>query len=457
MALVLPGGTHVNRRAFFDNDVFDRELERVFRPSWLFVAHESEIATPGDYVTRRMAVDPVIVIRDEAGQPRVYLNSCRHRGAQLCKADMGNSSHFRCSYHGWTYSNSGALRGVPSMQEMYGTTIDKESFRLREARVEVLYGLIFATWDESAPTLREYLGPMAWYMETAFAKCEMEVVGPPGRLLTHTNWKIGAENYGGDTYHVPTTHKSAVDMGVYGPDHMAAHADTAKHLGEFDAERNPYLYHPFTTDEGHTGSVLHLPMKFSKPTFLGYEDHLWPEFEERLDKSQVELRTGLNLLLANVFPNMSWIEYITVYHGDDTPPATSLHVRQWQPIGPDKTELLVWALVPKAASEEWKLWSQRAFIRVLGFGGNFETDDYQNWTSIASANSGPMGQDLDNHYDGGGPAHPTALADDVDWPGNVYLTENSDVTMRAMYSRWNELMEQPAQSGPAPAAAGVSR
>jgi phenylpropionate dioxygenase-like ring-hydroxylating dioxygenase large terminal subunit len=453
---VQAGGADVSRRAFFDEEIFQRELDLIFRKTWLFLAHESEIPTPGDYVTRRMGADPVIVIRDERGAPRVYLNSCRHRGAQLCSADMGNASHFRCSYHGWTYSNGGELRGMPSMVEMYGAGFDKSRFNLVEApKVETYYGLVFATWDEHAPSLEEYLGPMAWYMETAFGKCEMEVVGPPGRLLTHTNWKVGAENYGGDTYHVPTTHKSSIDMGVYGPDHAAAHPDTAKHLGEFDPDRNPYLYHPFTTDEGHTGSVLHLPMKFSKPTFLGYEDHLWPTFMENLSQDQIDLRTGMNLLLANTFPNMSWIEYLTVYHGDKTPPATALHVRQWQPISHDKTELLVWSLVPKAASEEWKLWSQRAFIRVLGFGGNFEVDDYQNWSSMASCNAGLMGQGLSQHYDGGNGETATPLADDVPWPGKVYLTTNSDVTMRAMYSRWSELMEGAGTNGAASAPVAV--
>lgn len=439
----------VSRRAFVDPGVFEEELERVFRPSWLFLAHESEIPTPGDYVTRRMALDPVIVIRDEGGAPRVFLNSCRHRGAALCAADLGNASHFRCSYHGWTFSNGGELRGVPGMQSMHGATLDKSRFALLEPRVESIYGLIFATWNEDAPSLEDSLGPMAWYMQLAFDKCDLEVVGPPGRLLTHMNWKTGAENYGGDTYHVPTTHKVSVDLGVYGPDHMANHPDTAKHLGELDPDRNPWIYHPFTTEQGHTGSVLHLPMKFSKPTFIGYEDSLWPEFESRLTKEQMELRTGLNLLLANIFPNLSWIESITVYHGDaDTPPATMLHVRQWQPVAVDKAELLVWALVPKKASPEFKLAHQRSFVRTLGFGGNFETDDYQNWTSIADNNRGPKGMSLNHYYEGGNADHPSPQAVDLNWPGTVYETENTDATMRAMYGRWQEMMDEaPSSNG----------
>jgi phenylpropionate dioxygenase-like ring-hydroxylating dioxygenase large terminal subunit len=95
----------VSRRIYSDRDVHAAELERIFRHCWLFVAHESEIPEPGDYVTRVLGVDPVIVVRDERGDVQVLHNACRHRGVKLCRAAMGNASHFRCSYHGWTYAN----------------------------------------------------------------------------------------------------------------------------------------------------------------------------------------------------------------------------------------------------------------------------------------------------------------------------------------------------------------
>src|SRR5918993_3387893 len=128
-------GFTVSRRVYFDPEVHDAELQRVFRRSWLFVAHESEIPSPGDYVTRVLGVDPVIVVRDEDGTVQVLLNSCRHRGTPLCRAAMGNSSHFRCSYHGWTYANTGQLRGVTFQVDVYGKDFDKSRFSLYRARV----------------------------------------------------------------------------------------------------------------------------------------------------------------------------------------------------------------------------------------------------------------------------------------------------------------------------------
>ncbi|MHB1851350.1 MAG: Rieske 2Fe-2S domain-containing protein, partial [Acidimicrobiales bacterium] len=104
----------------FNSDVvFALEQERLFQRAWLFLAHESELPDPGDYVLRSLAGNSVIVSRDESGHIGCFLNMCRHRGNQVCKASEGNASHFRCSYHGWTYANDGKLIGVPHVRRVY--------------------------------------------------------------------------------------------------------------------------------------------------------------------------------------------------------------------------------------------------------------------------------------------------------------------------------------------------
>src|ERR1700678_2358886 len=103
-----------------DRAVFELEAERVFGRSWVFVGHESEIPAAGDYVVRRVLKDSFIVVRDEEGQIRAHFNMCLHRGMQVCRAEMGNASHFRCPYHGWSYRNDGRLTGLPFHQDAYG-------------------------------------------------------------------------------------------------------------------------------------------------------------------------------------------------------------------------------------------------------------------------------------------------------------------------------------------------
>src|SRR5438034_11735849 len=86
----------VSLRVLADPELYRLEVERIFGTSWLFVAHESEIPNPGDFVTRWMGEDPVIVVRDSESAIRVLLNVCRHRGRKVCTETSGNAQRFTC-------------------------------------------------------------------------------------------------------------------------------------------------------------------------------------------------------------------------------------------------------------------------------------------------------------------------------------------------------------------------
>lgn len=73
----------VSPRIFVDRDIYELEMERVYARQWLYLAHQSEVPKPGDFVTRSMGEDPVIVARGTDGAIRVLLNVCRHRGRRV--------------------------------------------------------------------------------------------------------------------------------------------------------------------------------------------------------------------------------------------------------------------------------------------------------------------------------------------------------------------------------------
>jgi phenylpropionate dioxygenase-like ring-hydroxylating dioxygenase large terminal subunit len=435
MTLTNSDSSVVNRRAFFDPQVFEDEMRTIFAHSWQFVAHESEVREPGDYVTRVVGADPVIVVRSESGDVHVLLNACRHRGAQLCGADVGNTSHFRCSYHGWTYTNAGELRGVPARPTLYPDGFDRSSFSLRSARVEIFCGLVFATFDHDAAPLRDYLGDMAWYMETVFGKCEMEVMGPPTRRRGYYNWKTGLENLTGDGYHNAVTHKTVFDLGIVAAEPLLAQA-AEQGAGDpvWREGQAKFLTYQFATANGHGGKTMQLGADYPAPTFFGFEKKLWPEFVERLTPEQVDLASRSLQVMGSAFPNFSFVQLCYAYVGDDAPPATVLHMRVWVPISATETEIYKWVLVPKAASEEWKRQSQRAFLRALGTGGVLDVDDTQNWTGMAQTNLGPQGLDSNHDYTGLMDEKPDP---DSPWPGDVYPGELHDVIFRSLFSEWS--------------------
>ncbi len=56
-----------------------------------------------------MGEDSVLIYRHDDGTVRVFLNSCRHLGMRVCRADRGNAHQFTYGFHGWTYANTGEL------------------------------------------------------------------------------------------------------------------------------------------------------------------------------------------------------------------------------------------------------------------------------------------------------------------------------------------------------------
>ena len=204
---------------YSDPDVFELERERLFGRAWVFLAHESEVPSPGDYVVRRIVDDSFIVVRDEAGVVRVHFNMCLHRGMQVCRAELGNASHFRCPYHGWSYRNDGRLAGLPFHQDAYGGDdgLRRDEHHLLPApRVDTIDGMVFASLAADGPSLREHLGDFAFYLGfyTRQSAAGLELRGPQ-RWRVRANWKIGCENFVGDMYHTPHTHRSVVDIGLF--------------------------------------------------------------------------------------------------------------------------------------------------------------------------------------------------------------------------------------------------
>lgn len=188
--------------------VFDLEMEKIFHRGWVYVGHESEVPRPGDYVLRWIGQQTVIMSRDDRGKLHLFMNRCRHRANSICQFEKGNSSFFRCAYHGWTYKNSGELTGLPYREGAYGPDFKMEDFPLVEARIGIYRGLIWGNLTPSGTSLDEYLGPAAKKSIDLFcdASPEGEIVLQQGCLkgLIYANWKF----QGGDGYHPPFTHQS---------------------------------------------------------------------------------------------------------------------------------------------------------------------------------------------------------------------------------------------------------
>ena len=103
LARTLPG------RFYHDPAIWRLEQERLFGRLWVAVGRADQFPAAGHYRTVRVGDESVLVVRGEDGALRALLNVCRHRGAQLCPAERGQTRTLQCRYHAWTYGLDGRL------------------------------------------------------------------------------------------------------------------------------------------------------------------------------------------------------------------------------------------------------------------------------------------------------------------------------------------------------------
>lgn len=197
----------IHGRLYTDDAIFEQEMKTIFYEGWVFVGHDSEVTSAGDYVRRTLGREEVLLVRQRDGGVRVLSNRCAHRGNMLCIEKHGREKYFTCTYHGWVYDLAGNLKDVPYPG---GFKKDKKELGLKVLRSESYRGFVFATFNAEAPPLMQHLGRAKTLIDRS---CDMS---PTGRIkLTagwakqrfEANWKMLPEN-DTDGYHVNDVHAS---------------------------------------------------------------------------------------------------------------------------------------------------------------------------------------------------------------------------------------------------------
>jgi salicylate 5-hydroxylase large subunit len=231
---------------YTDRDNYLRELEAVFYgPHWHMVGLESEIPNPGDFKRSVIGERTVIVTRTQEGELSVLLNSCAHRGVEICQTAFGTHKEIMCPYHQWTYDLKGNLMGVPFRRGVKGkggfpADFDPAQHGLRTLKVESVNGCIFATFDHDAAPMREYLGDGNYdYLTRIFSGRKTKVLGYQ-RQRIKGNWKLYMENIK-DPYHASLLHVFLISFGLYRIDQKGVTVTDERTLSHnvFASIRNP--------------------------------------------------------------------------------------------------------------------------------------------------------------------------------------------------------------------------
>src|SRR3954447_9155944 len=152
----------VHKGVYSDPELFELEMKYIFERTWNYLALESEIAKPNDFVTRRIGRTPVIVSRDASRQIHALVNACRHKGATVCRLEQGNAKYHVCPYHGWAYDAAGKNVDIKDRQAgAYAPAFDVENHDLIPiARIGSYRGFLFGSLCPDVPPVEDWLGEM---------------------------------------------------------------------------------------------------------------------------------------------------------------------------------------------------------------------------------------------------------------------------------------------------------
>ena len=369
----------VSRRAFVDPDILEAERAQIFDKCWLYLGHSSELAKPGDFVTRSVGGRNILFARDGKGDLKAMLNTCPHRGAQVCREKHGSAKSFQCFYHGWVFGLDGTLRSQP------GEASYAEDFKARStssmqqvARFESYRDLNFICFDKGVESLSDYLGPVKEYLDVI---CENSI----------------------DGYHALTTHATYLDYlkSATGALAQVAFEGSARDIGK-----------------GH--AVLEYKAPWGRPVAQWIpswgEDgkrelsRLYDGLVKRFGKERADRIATFNRNLF-IFPNLVINDIMAVT------------VRTYYPAAPDFMNISAWALAPMEETEWARKYRLFNFLEFLGPGGFATPDDVEALEQCQRGFRNSAEAQWNDISKGMGKENPSY---------------DDELQMRAFWSNWNE-------------------
>lgn len=361
----------VHRDAFRSEQLFAEERNKIWRKSWLYLGHATEIPEPGDYKVRNVGGVPIIFARDHDGVLHAFLNACPHRGTALARDRGGNTRFFRCFYHAWTFDNRGKLIALPGA-EAYGRDDFKDRLDLREVpRMEERRGFVFVSFNEQAPTLAEHLAGAGDYLDLVADHSPDGIEVVPGTHLyaIRGNWKLAVEN-AMDGYHFGPTHVTFVD-------YLKTTGFVTNDEGRSEPLGNG---HSVLVITGHGGRVgLKWEPRFGEQERIRTEENR-AELEERLGAERAEVIYDSSRILF-VYPNLLLFDI------------EGVAIRMLEPVEPGYTSVSAWQMVP--GNEPPDVLEQRLKIlqSFIGPGGLATPDDVEAYEAVQRGIASTEGDD----------------------------------------------------------------
>lgn len=205
------GLTRVPYWIFQDREIYALEQKLIFQgPTWNYLCLSIEVKKIGDFITAFVGDASVIVARDSDGELYAFENRCAHRGALIALEQRGNTKSFTCVYHAWSYDRQGNLKEVAFKDGVKGKGGMSASFCMeqhnpRKLRLAEAFGVVFGSFSDDVPPLKEYLGEEIYSRIGRVLDGRTPVILGRYTQALPNNWKLYMENVK-DSYHASILH-----------------------------------------------------------------------------------------------------------------------------------------------------------------------------------------------------------------------------------------------------------
>jgi Rieske 2Fe-2S family protein len=221
-------------QSYFDPETYQRELQRIWYRHWVYVGRTSEVPRARSFCTFELGDQRLLLVRGDDGVLRGFHNTCRHRGAALCREAAGviRGGTIVCPYHAWVYDLQGQLLRTSSKSQASG--FDVADYPLYQIRVREWRGFVFVALSENPPPFEQMFDlPLcrmdAWPLDHL-------VVGHVLMKTLQSNWKVFWENYN-ECLHCPSVHPQLSQLvPIYGRGLLEQRDDPEWSLHAADAD-----------------------------------------------------------------------------------------------------------------------------------------------------------------------------------------------------------------------------
>lgn len=285
--------------AFTSPEFYEFEQDAIFGHEWLCVGRANDIPKKGNFFTRDIVGEPLLIVRQADGSIKAMANVCRHRAMKVAE-ESGTARRFRCPYHSWVYGLDGKLQSAPDLND--SPCFDKEQVVLPEIRTEIWEGFIFITKDWEIAPISERLAPLSQYLAN-WGLQDLVSAEPLDFFEVKANWKV----FGDECYHCAHLHSQS----------WCEMFDTSSEMIDYEAPYN-------SVENGVIGyNLVSLEADLS-PTRTG--KNLQPLLEGLTEEERK------SLVYATIAPNMLIIampDKVKYFLWYPTGPETSVFAATW--------------------------------------------------------------------------------------------------------------------------------